>query len=162
MLLNYGVGEDFWESLGQQDQSQSILWEISPEYSLEGLMLKLKFQYLATWCEELIRLKQPWCWERLKARGKGDDRGWDGWMVSPTQWTCVWISSRSWRWTGKPGVLQFMGLQRVEHSWATELSVLANHYRLNVYAPQIHVWKPNPQCDGIWRWSLHEVIRSWG
>ena len=77
---------------------------------------------LATWCEELTDLKRPWCWERLKARGKGDGRGWDGWMASPTQRTRVWASSRSWWWTGKPGMLQSMGSQRVRHDWATELN----------------------------------------
>ena len=74
-------------------------------------MLKLKLQYLVTWCEELTRWKRPWCWERLKAGGEGDNRGWDGWMASPTQWIWIWASSRSWWWTGKPGVLQSMGLQ---------------------------------------------------
>ena len=74
--------------------SQSILKEIISEDSLEGLMLKLKFQYLATWCEELIHWKRPWCSERLKA-GEGDDRGQDCWMASPTQWTWVWASSGS-------------------------------------------------------------------
>ena len=73
--------------------NQSILKEISPEYSLEGQMLKLKLQTLASWCEELTHLKRPWCWERLKAGGERDDRGWDGWMASPTQWT--WVSSGS-------------------------------------------------------------------
>ena len=67
-------------------------------------------------------LKRPWCWKRLKARGKGDDRRWDGWMASPTQWTWVWVSSRSLWWAGRPGVLQFMGSQRVGHDWATELN----------------------------------------
>ena len=67
-------------------------------------------------------LKGPraWCWERLKARGEGKDRGWDGWMASPTQWTWVWVNSRSWWWTGKPGLLQSMGSQRFRHNWATE------------------------------------------
>ena len=60
--------------------------------------------------------------ERLKVGGEGDDRGWDGWMASPTQWTWAWVSSRSWWWTGRPGVLQFMGSQRVSHDWATELN----------------------------------------
>ena len=64
---------------------------------------------LATWCKELTHLKRPWCWERLKAGGEGDDRGWDGWMASPTRWTWVWVGSGSWRWTGKPGVLQSWG-----------------------------------------------------
>ena len=67
-------------------------------------------------------LKIPWCWGRLKVRGEGDDRGWDGWMASPTRWTRVWVNSRSWWWTGRPGVLQSMGLQRVRHDWATELN----------------------------------------
>ena len=75
---------------------------------------------LATWCEELTHLKRPWCWERLKV-GEGDDRGWDSWMASPTQWTWVWVSFESWWWTGKPGMLQFMGSQRVGHQW-TELN----------------------------------------
>ena len=69
--------------------NQSILKEISPGYSLEGLMLKLKLQYLAIWWEELTHLKRPWCWEELEAGAKGDGRGWDGWMASPTQWTWV-------------------------------------------------------------------------
>ena len=101
--------------------SQLILKEISPEYSLEGLMLKRNSNTLATWCEELIPWKRPWCWVRLKARGEGDNRGWDGWMVSPTWWTWVWASSRSWWWTGKPGMLQSTGSQRVGYDWATEL-----------------------------------------
>ena len=91
-----------------------------PEYSLEGLMLKLKLQTLATWCKEPTHQKTPWCWERLKAAGEGDDRGWDGWMVSLTQRTWVWANSGRWWRTGKPGVLQSMGLQRVRHDWATE------------------------------------------
>ena len=76
---------------------------------------------LATSCEELTHWKRPWCWERLKAGGEGDDRGWDGWSVSLTQWTWVWVISGSWWWTGRPGVLQSMGLQRVRHDSATEL-----------------------------------------
>ena len=76
--------------------NQSILEEISSECSLEGLMLKLKLQYFGHWCEELTHLKRPWCWERLRAGGEEDDRGRDGWMASPTQWTWVWINSKSW------------------------------------------------------------------
>ena len=75
---------------------------------------------LATWCEELIHWKRPWCWERLKAGG--DNRGWDDWMASPTQWTWVWVNSGTWLWTGMPGMLQSMGSQRVGHNWATELN----------------------------------------
>ena len=75
--------------------NQSILKEISPEYSLEGLMLKLKLQYFgATWCEELTHWKRPWCWERLKAGGEGKDREWDGWMAPLAWWTCL---SKLWK-----------------------------------------------------------------
>ena len=102
---------------------QLILKEISPGYSLEGMMLKLKLQ-LATWCEELTHLKRPWCCERLKAGGEGDDRGWDGWMASPTRWIWVWVNSGRWWWTGRPGVLRFVRSQRVRHDWATELNRL--------------------------------------
>ena len=82
--------------------NQSILKEISPEYSLEGPMLKLKLQYFSHLMWRTDSLERPWCWERLKAGRKGDDRGWDGWMASPTQWTWVWINSGSWWWTGRP------------------------------------------------------------
>ena len=78
---------------------------------------------LATWCEELTHWKRPWCWERLKVGGEGDDRGWDGWMASPTRWTWVWVNSGSWWCTGKPGVLQSMGSQRVRPDWVTELDI---------------------------------------
>ena len=97
--------------------SQSILKEISCEYSLEGLMLKLKLQYLATWWEELTHWERRWCWERLKA--EGDNRGWDGWMESLTRWVWVWASGGSWWWTGRPGLLQSMGSQRVRHDLVT-------------------------------------------
>ena len=81
---------------------------------------------LATCCKEVTHWKRPWCWERSRAGTEGDNRGWDGWMASLTQWTWVWVSSRSWWWTGKPGVLRFMGSQRVRHNWATELK---NRYK---------------------------------
>ena len=75
--------------------NQSILKEISPGCSLEGLMLKLELQYLATWCKELTHLKRLWCWEKLRAGGEGDNRGRDGWMASPTQWTWFYPWSRN-------------------------------------------------------------------
>ena len=100
--------------------NQSVLKEISPGCSLEGLMLKLKSNTLATWCEELIHLKRPWCWERLKARGEGDNRGWDGWMASLTQWTWVWVPLGAGDGQ-RPGVLLSMGSQRVWHDCVTEL-----------------------------------------
>ena len=127
--------------------NQSILKEISPEYSLEGLMLKLKCKYSGHLMrrtdlfEKTQESNQPpikinkfilkkrkkekkrsWCWERLKAEGEGEDRGWDSWMALPTRWTWVWVNSGSWWWTGRPGVLQSMGSQRVGHDWAAELN----------------------------------------
>ena len=77
---------------------------------------------LAPWCEELTHWKIHWCWERLRAGGERDDRGWNGWMASPTRWTWVWVDSGCWWWTRRPGVLWFMGSQRVGHNWATELN----------------------------------------
>ena len=114
---------DSWESFGLQGDptlhpKMSILKEISPEYSLEGLMLKMKFQSFVHLMRRTDSLEKPWCWERLEVGGKGDERGWDGWMASPTQWTWVWVNSV----TGRPGVLQSMGSQRVRHNWATELN----------------------------------------
>ena len=93
--------------------NQSILKETSPEYSLEGLMLKLKLQYFGhlMWKTDSLE-KSLMLGERQKAGGEGADRGCDGWMASLTQ-TWVWASSRSWWWTGRPDVLQSMGSQRV-------------------------------------------------
>ena len=113
--------------------NQSILKEISPGISSEGMMLKLKLQSLATSCEELTHWKRLWCWEGLGAGGEGDDRGWDGWVVSLTRWMWVSVNSGSWRWTGRPGMLRFMGSQRVGHDWATDLIWSdIEHYLLNL------------------------------
>ena len=95
--------------------NQSILKEISPEYSLEGLILKLKLQYFGH------LMQRPWCWETLKA-GERDNRGWDGWMASLTQWIWIWVNSGSWWWKRRPGMLHSKRLQRVRHDWATELN----------------------------------------
>ena len=95
--------------------NQSTLKEISPKYSLKGLMLKLKFQYFGHLMKRTDSLeKKLWCWERLKAE-EGADRGWYGWMASPTRWTWVWVNSRSWWCTERPGMLQSMGSQWVRH-----------------------------------------------
>ena len=77
---------------------------------------------LATWREELTHLRKPWCWKRLKVGGEGDNGGWEGWMTSLTQWTWVWVDSGSWWWIGRPGMLRFMGLQRVGLDWVTDLN----------------------------------------
>ena len=107
--------------------------DISPEYSLKGLMLNLKLQYFGHLMQKPTHWEIPWCWKRLKAGGEGDDRGWDGWMASLTQWTWVWISSGSWWWTGKSGVLQSMGSQRVGSDWETELSWTWCTWHTSVY-----------------------------
>ena len=101
--------------------NQSILKEISPGCSLKDWCWGWNSNTLATSCEELTHWKRLWCWEGLGAGGEGDDKGWDGWMASLTWWTWVWVNSGSWCWTGRPGVLQFMGSQRVRHDWATDL-----------------------------------------
>ena len=101
--------------------NQSILKEISPGHWKDWCW-SWNSNTLATWCEELTHWKRPWCWEQLKARGEGDDRGWDGWMASSTRWTWVWVNSGSWWWTGRPGMLLFMGSQSIGHNWVTELN----------------------------------------
>ena len=118
--------------------NQSILKGISPGCSLEELILKLKHQYFGHVMQSAYSFERPWWWERFKAGGKGEDRGWDGWMASMTQWTWIRLNSGSWWWTGRPGVLWFMGSQSqtqlskwmerirqdggVERSWAHLLS----------------------------------------
>ena len=72
-------------------------------------------------------LEKTLCWEGLGAGGEGDGRGWDGWMTSLTQWTWIWMNSGSWWWIGRPGVLRFMGMQRVRHDWVTELNWWTPH-----------------------------------
>ena len=119
-----GIAKDSSESLGLQgDQTsqsvnpkgnQSWIFIGRPDAEAKGPI----FGHLM-WRTD--SLEKTWCWERLKA-GEGDDKGWDGWMALPTQWTWVRASSRSWWLTGKPGVLQSMGSQRVGHNWATELT----------------------------------------
>ena len=114
----------FWETKQSpctaRRSNQSILREINPEYSLEGLMLRLKLQY----CGHLMRTadsleKNPWCWERLRAKEEGI-RGWDSWMAWPMQWTWTWANFGRWWGTERAGVLQSMGSQRVRPDWVTQ------------------------------------------
>ena len=112
-----------WESLGLQGDPTSPSWR----RSVLGVHWKdwcwsWNSYTLATSCKELTHWKRPSCWEGLGAGGERDDRGWDVWMASPTRWTWVWVNSRSWWWTGRPGMLRFMGSQIVGHNWATELN----------------------------------------
>ena len=122
-VLICGVGEDFWESLGLQgDQTSQFKRQSVLNIHWKDWCWSQNSNTLATWCEELAHWKRPWCCERLKA-GEGDDRKCESWMTSPTQWAWVWASSRSrWR-TGKPGMLQSMGSQRVGYDWVTELNL---------------------------------------
>ena len=106
-----------WTARGS---NQSILKEISPEYSLEGLMLKPKLQYFGHLMRKADSFEKTLMLGKIGGRRRRDDRGWDGWMASLTQWTWIWVNSGSWWWTGKPGVLRFMELQRVGRDWVTE------------------------------------------
>ena len=108
--------------------NQSILKEISPECPLEGLTLKLKLQYFGHLMQRADLFEMTLMLGKSEGRRRRDDRGWDGWMASLTQWTWVWVNSWSWWWTEKPGVLQFMGSQRVGHEWATELNWRVNKF----------------------------------
>ena len=102
--------------------NQSILKENSPGCSLEWLMLKLKLQYFGHLMRRVDSLQKTLMLGGIGGRRRRDDRGWDGWMASLTWWTWVWVNSGSWWWTGRPGMLRFLGLQRVRHDWATELN----------------------------------------
>ena len=113
--------------------NQSILKEISPGCSLEGLMLKLKLQYFGLLMRRVDSLENTLVLGGLGAVGERDDRGWDSWMASLTRWTWVWVNSGSSWWTGRPSVLQFMGLQRVRYNWATELNWRASNILFNVF-----------------------------
>ena len=102
--------------------NQSILKEISPGSSLEGLMLKLKLQYFSHLMRRTDSFEKTLMLGKIESGRRRHNRGWDGWMASPTQWTWVWVNSGSWWWTERPGMLWFMASQRVGHDWATELN----------------------------------------
>ena len=129
----------FW-NCGVEEDSQRVPWTArrSNHSILKNSVLN-------------IHWKRPWYWERLKAEGEGDDRGWDGWMASLTQWTWVWVSSGSWWWTGKPGVLQSMGSQRVRHDWATEL----NRFRLCLFLKTLALLNYTIQSSDQSSWSIN-------
>ena len=108
--------------------NQSLLIEISPDIHWKHWCWSLNSNTWATWYKELTYLKRPWCWERLRA--EGDDRGWDGWMASPTQWTWVWVNSGSWWWTGRTGVLQFKESQ--SQTWLSDWTEHIQHAHIYV------------------------------
>ena len=119
--------------------NQSILKEISPEYSLEGWMLKLKLQYFGHPMRRIDSLKKTLTLEKIEGGREGDDRGWHGWIASPNLWTWVWVNSRSWWWTGRSGVLWSMGLQRIGHDWVTELNWIKLTCKYWVFPSKHHV-----------------------
>ena len=122
MLLNCGVERLLRVPWTARRSNQSILKEISPEYSLEGLMQKLKLQSFGHLMRRADSLEKTLMLGKIEGGRVKGPTGWDGWMASPTQWTWVWVNSRNWWWTGRPRVLQSMGSQRVGHDWKTELS----------------------------------------
>ena len=144
-----------------QRSNQSIIKEISPEYSWGNWCWSWNSNTLATWCEELTHWKRPWCWERLKAGGKGDDREWEDWMALQTQWIWIWANSGSWWWTGRPGMLQSIGLQSIGHKqlnwtrlWEGAICVL-NLLELGLYK-EYHRWSPSTtKVQSNLGWRLH-------
>ena len=180
MLLSCGVGEDTWESLGLQGDPTS------PSQGISILSVHWKdwcwswnSNTLATRCKELTHWKRPWCWERLRAGGEGDNRGWDGWMASPTQWTWAWVNSGSWWWTGRPHVLRSMESQRVRHDWETELnrkwssyygcSLLLLSFNLCTLSRSFKIsWEASLEVlikmernGWIWKIFISETVRTW-
>ena len=120
---------------GPRSQWIKVVWLIWDPFTV-----LLLCHTLATCFEELTHLKRPWCWERLRAGGEGDNRGWDDWMASLTQWTWVCVGSRCWWWIARPGVLQFMGLQRVRYNWTTELNWTELRKRCRKPCPKVASW----------------------
>ena len=151
MLLNC-IGEDSWEFLGQQgDQTQSILKEINPEYSLEGLMLKLKLQNFGHLMWKAYSLEKTLMLGKIEAREEGERR-WDGWIALSTQWTWVWANSGKYWRTGKLGVLQSMGSQRVGHDLATGQQQATSSLRVWVTLSPTQTNNIKILC--LWEWLL--------
>ena len=149
--------------------SQSILKLISSEYSWKDWWWSWNSSTLATWWEVNHR-KRPWCWEILRAGGEGDDRGWNGWMASPTQWTSVWASSGSWWWTGKPGMLnpwRHKELDMTEGLNWLNFSFKLFNYGLSSFNVRVPWWRiclPIQEMQETWVWSLggeYTLDRKW-
>ena len=136
MLWSVVLEKDSWESPGLQgDQTSQSLRKSTLNIRWKDLRWSWSSNTLATWCEELTHWKSPQCWANLKAGEERDDRGWDGWMASPTQCTWVWVNSGSW-W-GRPGMLFLLGLQRIGHDWVTELN----------WTGKEHIWINSNEVD---------------
>ena len=121
-MEEFNSDDHYIYSWATRRSNQSILKEINPEYSLERLMLKLKLQYFGHLMGKTDSFEKTLMLGKIEGRRRMSDRGWDGWMASLTQWTWVWVNSRSWWWTERPGMLPSMGLQRLGHDWVTELN----------------------------------------
>ena len=144
MLLNCGVGEDSWESLGLQGDPTSPFWRRSAlgRNDAKAETLVLWPPHAKSW---LIGKDSE-----LGAGGEGDDRGWDGWMASLSRWTWVWVNLGSWWWTGRPGMLRFMGSQRVGNDWVTEVN----------WTELKHLENTKLWWDSVmWAWTILEKIR---
>ena len=143
--------------------NQSILKEISLGCSLEGMMLKLKLQYFGHLMRRANSLEKTLMLGGIGGRRKRDDRGWDGWMTSQTWWTWVWVNSRSWWWTGRPGLLWFMGSEGVRHDWLTELNWWRNNSSENLYQekkPYSQKGKQSKLALGFYR-AIIQARRQW-
>ena len=161
MLLNCGVEEDSWESLGLQGDPTSPFWRRSAlGFLRREWCWSWNSSILATSSEELTHWKRLWCWEGLGAGGEGDDRGWDGWIASPTRWMWVWVNSGSWWWTGRPSVLWFMGSQRVGHDWVTELNCKVIYFNGTVYHLSSEILKHKflTESAGMFLWAISRLI----
>ena len=160
MLLNCVVGVDSWETLGQQGDPTNPSWDyVMERKSVLNIHWKdwcwsWNSNTWDTWCEELTHWKRPWWWERLKVGGEGDDRGWDGWMASLTQWIWVWATSSSWWWTGKPGVCS---------PWSCKESDMTEQLnRLNYLPPEKPLCRSTSNSSNLtWNnWSVEIKERS--
>ena len=175
------VGVELWRKLTAKELMLSGI-------SLEGMMLKLKLQYFGHLMRRGDSLEETLMLGGIGAGGEGDDRGWDGWMASLTRWTWVWVNSGSWWWTGRSGVLRFMGSQRVGHDWVTELNWMDRGVfpggsvgkeltcsagnqgstpglgrslgEGDGYPPQ-YAWLGNPADVGAWQATVHGVTKNW-
>ena len=143
MLLKCGVGEDSWESLGLQGDPISPSWRKSVlNIHWKDRCWSWNSNTLSTWCKELTYLKRSWCWERLRAGGEGDDRGWDGWMASPAQWAWVWVNSQSWWWTGRLACCSPWG--RKESAMTERLDWTELNWTLILLPPPPSFYSPHP------------------
>ena len=170
------VLENSWESLGEQGDQTSQFWRKSTlNINWKDRCWSWNSNIFAIWYKELTHWKRPWFWERLRAWGEGDNRGWIGWMASPTQWTWIWVYSVSWWWRGRPGILQSWGykefdmteqLNWTEHSLKSDLKKnnLGHIWPGWIKKPLKHVTPWHPEwsiiTSGVWRWLYEEALEA--